>query len=160
MGVRHFMALVCVGAVAVAAVTACDVGDRVAGDINGDHRVDVLDLQIIVAQVLHSPNAAITSGLSGSGHVSVLDFQRALAQAKRSGHLDGLPPTKPVCKVYFSRYQDGWVVEPVEQKEESVCVAVALSHAARFDRPSRSISPPTTERYLFRLTSNAPPVSA
>jgi hypothetical protein len=161
MAVKHFMALVCVSVVAVTAVMARDVGDVVSGDVNGDHRVDVLDLQIIIAKVLDSPNAAIVNGLSGDGRANVLDFQRALAQAQHPGQPVETPPAKNVLKGCFFVHQGEWTVEPAGQTEEPGNVDTSsLSRSPCFDRPTRCVIPIVTERYLFRLTPNAPPVFA
>ena len=160
MRTRHWMVIACAFAVVMAAVLSRDMGDVVAGDLNGDHRVDILDLQCLVSNILFSTQPQRLAGFSEDGCRNVLDFQRMLAQTQQTGSPVSVPPTKPVCKVCFFSYQGGWTLEPVAEKEESERLNVPLCQSTHVEYPSPVIPPLTTERYLFRLTSNAPPVCA
>lgn len=157
MSARRLTVLLSVGALAMAAVIALDRGDIASGARHGIHRVNILDLQSIVAKVLHPVESGIGRDADNRKSVNVLDLQRALTRAHHYGSPTRVPSTKPACKVCFFRYQDGRLLDPTEEDAESE-EAVPVSMPSRvFSRPARSIVPRSTERYLFRLTPNAPP---
>jgi hypothetical protein len=161
MKTRYFIALISVIALALPALGVRDGWAVAQGDVNGDQRIDVLDLQIIIARALQTAHVADKAGLGGDEHANVLDFQRALSQVQLRGHSHGVPASKPSSKGCFFAHQTRWTLDPVEQKADSGVVAtVPIPRSARFDRPDRSLIPRGIERYLFILTPNAPPVCA
>lgn len=162
MNTKAFIVLLSVCALAITGFAVSEMGDTAFGNASNVHRISILDLQSIVARVLHPAGADVSGGGNGRATLNVLDLQRALAQAQQFGHPIGTFPAKPACKVCFFRHQSqaGWLLEPAERHAEPEDVASTSEPVRVFVRPARSILPTATERYLFRLTSNAPPCLA
>ena len=149
MQAKHWIRLICAVAISIPVLGVREFGACASADVNGDHRVDVLDLQVIIAKALHS------------GHSNVLDFQRALRQVQFGRHDREIPPSKPggPDSCVFS-YQTGRMADLVDREVESESTVVfppVLSEPG--EHAERTIVPTTTERYLFILTPNAPPFS-
>ncbi len=150
MQTRHCIRLICAVAIAIPVLGVREFGACASADVNGDHRVDVLDLQVIIARALHA------------GHTNVLDFQRVLHQMQLGKHDRQIPPARPggPDNCIFS-YQTGRMADLVDRPVESESTVVfppVLTEPG--EHPERCIVPTTTERYLFILTPNAPPFSA
>jgi len=125
-----------------------------AQDLNGDTRVDVLDVQMLVASLLSRGNT--DPDLNGDGRVDVLDLQAFLACEGRADS-QGLPgPSK--CPPALSPAPTS-APQPQPYAAMSDVLAEEPEHALSRSRevaPRRSARTGTI-RYLFRLTSHAPP---
>ena len=147
----------CIVALGLASVLAPGGHLSIIGDTNGDHAIDILDIQAVVAQVMgDAPSAA--GDVNADGRVDILDLQRVVAQAtqadKPAKSPDGtprpeatLPSSAPVflCltphgQVVFGLVSDG---SDVSRQWEEASVSSRLSTQI--------------ERYLFTLTPHAPP---
>ena len=140
----------CAVAISMPILGVREFAGSAAADVNGDSRVNVLDLQAILAKALHS------------GNTSVLDFQRALREVQFGKHDREIPPSKPCGPdVCVFAYQTGRMADLVNRDFETAATVVlppALSEPG--EHPQRCIIPATTGRYLFILTPNAPPFCA
>lgn len=140
---------------------ACDGGDGVAGDANGDSIVDVRDLQVLVVKVLAGVERLGVGDLNGDSRVNVLDFQQALAQVHRPERHSTTPRARIACRGCFFHYQKGWVAEPTPRKLEPACLILPPSTMQEpLEHPIRIVIATTSNRYLFRITPNAPPLFA
>lgn len=162
MLLRRCVRLICAVAISIPAIGVRDYGVFALADVNGDQRVDVLDLQAIIAKALQSDNAGNTPGGRPVGPSSVLDFQRALRDVQLGRHERQIPASKPTGPdtCVFS-YQTGRMADLFNHEIETASTVVlppVLSEPGL--HVERCIVPTTTERYLFILTPNAPPFSA
>jgi hypothetical protein len=130
-----------------------------SADVNGDRRVDVLDLQAIIAKALLPGDAGDRQGERVAGHSSVLDFQRALREVQLGRHEREIPvsmPSGPESCVF--NYQTGRMADLVDREVESAASIVFPPLPTEpGEHVERCIIPVTMERYLFILTPNAPP---
>lgn len=124
-------------------------------DANGDRAVDVLDVQLVIAQVLQGDAALERADVNQDGHVDILDFQRILQEAQDSEADEPVqddaspdavlvrgPDVPPTLRVRIPEIvQNG--TEPANTIRPAVDEVRCRS--------------PRTERYTFHLTSNAPP---
>jgi len=138
-----------------------DLGLIKGGDANGDHAVDVLDVQTVVARVLSDVSPDGCADVNSDGAIDILDLQCILAQLTHADapHKQVPPESKPDARI---------------PADHSLRVPVVLADAAGFvpregvlpaSTPYRSVDPfsgisTQTERYLFTLTPNAPPECA
>lgn len=64
------------------------------GDTNGDRKVDVLDVQCVVAEVLNTKGGAAGADVNSDGRVDVLDYQCIVAGARAGAQ--GQTPAEPL----------------------------------------------------------------
>lgn len=133
-------------------------GERVAplkSDTNGDEQVDILDLQVLVSRML-----LIQGEGTAEGSVCVLDFQRALKEARLPAQPASAQSPKSKCQGTFFNHQIFQKdVKPVHQAAAPLALMLVFARGV-FQPPVRKVLPPCNERYLFKLTPNAPPVLA
>ncbi len=122
------------------------------GDVNGDKKVNILDLQMMVTNML-----AVTDDSQVPFEISILDLQKTLDQTGESEQPIPIGNISYVCEVTFSSSSD----YPVIQKSALHCVLTPSPAQIRLARACASFAhaPITTrtERYVYRLTPNAPP---
>lgn len=150
---------VCVASIA----TAPMVGplDPMRGDLNGDARIDVLDLQSLTAALLEG-GGRTEADLNGDGRVDVLDYQRALAQRVEE-EPGGLPeiPNRPDSKGIMPPplRLDG--AQPSFDRIVARLAPVQTSLPLLSGRrEANTAACPQIQRYLFNLTPHAPPFAA
>jgi len=150
-----------VASAALLAAGFCVPASR-AGDVNGDAVIDVLDVQRVFAAGAEGSADRVRYDLNNDGKVDILDMHIVLSNATygQSGNRDAQDPptpdataTVPAPQQFFSLLAPAPVLSrPVVETARSEAVLVWLACAAH--PPSR------TERYLFNLTPNAPPLPA
>jgi len=129
------------------------------GDVNSDGRVDVLDLQAVVADVLDRGAERTETDVNGDGCVDIRDFQSTFTQTEDPAEKEEAPSDEevdPAC--HFANDS------PVSPKRavHSECV---LSWDEDEDSPQEFESdrllfrPPDNARYRYKLTPHAPPLS-
>lgn len=160
MGNRQLIALLSAATLALAAVCPSSQRDSVSGDTNGDHRVDVLDIQAVLDATIAERRDNTFTDVNGDGETNILDLQ--LTQTQATGPAEGrnvaddrVPPK--ACHFANPPFPSADLHRPL--------VLVTLSQSSAPPRPPRSnadvgIRDSRTERYLYRLTSNAPPSCA
>lgn len=131
------------------------------GDINGDHCVNVFDLQTLVSQMLASTLPAREADVNNDGQVDVCDLQFILARLNAQTSSEELPlpgkKTPPGIIVTPDRFWMGAdkgtaeVLHPNREETQALLF---------FHDESLAVLSPRTERYLYTLTENAPPFSA
>ncbi len=129
---------------------------NMAKDLNGDTRIDVLDMQLLVSALLCRGN--VKSDLNGDGRVDVLDLQAFLADEGCADDQDtpipmGYPPAlAPAPAAAPQPHAAAWWLHLVSTP--------ALGEALPSSPNVVPLHPASTEtmRYLFRLTSHAPPI--
>ncbi len=154
--------VVSVAVCTVAAGGLCLPPASPVGDANGDTAVDVLDLQVVIAQVLggaseKSPKADV----NGDGRVDVRDFQCMLDLTRQADTGDPLPgdqeKDRQAVVVRTDRLATPvrpWRYALIPDNEEP-------AQRTRRHYPRRVLSPtPRTERYAYCLLPNAPPHAA
>ncbi|HUW61235.1 MAG TPA: dockerin type I repeat-containing protein [Candidatus Bathyarchaeia archaeon] len=156
-----------VGVVVCSLLMAAAVGPVVfvslQGDVNGDGRVDVLDAQLLVAQVVKSPrSSAVAQSAAGpadanrDGAINVLDLQYTLAR------VNGAPPEQAPAPA-DSKSPKGKTVRAYSWAPLVVLAVATIAPVAQRPKVTRfSVWPPralgsSTQRYLFTLTPHAPP---
>lgn len=131
----------------------------VQGDVNGDGRVDVLDAQLLVAQVVKSPDACASprADANQDGQINVLDLQYTLARVNGAETENKPAPAKdpsPKCTVTSFHGLGGPLVRLTGMLEP----ATVHPRMARLLSGPPRVLPSSTQRYLFTLTPHAPPV--
>ena len=151
----HFIRFWCVAVLCAAVVTAGSAPPILSSDVNGDRRVDVRDIQRIIAGVLTRESGA-GGDVNGDGRIDVLDLHQALCHASRpSGPDDRSPEDSAPGGCCFS-YQSLWVVA-VETRLDETFADTTAATLPRVSHADRTPMPAKTGRYLLRLTANAPP---
>ena len=149
--------IACLLAVSLTAMALWGPSSPAAADANGDHQVDILDIQMVVGHVLGGPGASAQADVNGDGRVDVLDLQRIVSQATQD-----VPPEQDTPQ---DSRPEGVMpsgvcvpIAPVWAKAVAVLVAPEdTGKAARWPRQADLPVPAKTERYLFTLTPHAPP---
>jgi hypothetical protein len=163
---RQLLALVCL--VSFVWVTMVSPFTRTcSADATGDNHVDVLDVQTLVSEVFNGRGATTPTDVNSDGEVNILDFQHVVFYTFQPNLFDlqhpseeeelppGVLPREPghlfSCQApaRVARYETFQVVLEPSQR---VCREVSET------RPS--LTSRRTERYLYRLTPNAPPFCA
>jgi len=152
-------------AVACSVMISATVGSFSAakcnGDINGDYRVDIRDVQTLLSEMLSGVIPENEADVNTDGQIDVCDLQFMLAQinvqpfSKEPAPLDDKTPCAILVAAvrYWMRADTG----AVEILRPDTC-ETRLSLRSH-DEPL-VVLPTHTERYLFTLTENAPPSPA
>ncbi len=152
-------ALICSVGISAAVGPFCSSVCR--GDINGDHRVNIIDAQQLVAQMLTGAIPAAEADVNRDGQVDVRDLQFVLARMDaQTSSEDPVPSEKKSPRAILVSTERFWVraytsaidIVRVDSDEKRV-----FHHFS--DAPFITLSP-HTERYLYTLTANAPPFLA
>ena len=153
MRIKRLLVVVCV---ITMVFTAYHIQSSVVvrGDVNKDTRVDILDIQRTIADTVDSGRC------TSPENTGILAFQQTLAEASAPRPHRDVPPAHSGSQGCYFSFQGGWQIMAPAYLSESLSWTFAEPQSPAFDRPSRSLSPAARERYLFRLTSNAPPVCA
>ena len=128
------------------------------GDANGDHRVNIQDVQIVIAEILQGSRSNHDGDVNGDGRVDVLDFQVVLHRATQARAQQEWPPAdaKSDKAVPTARTRSLTSVE-----NRAVVVRANLENSGVSSSVSSDplvIFSPKTERYFFNLTAHAPPL--
>ncbi len=128
------------------------------GDANGDHRVNIQDVQIVIAEILQGSRSNPDGDVNGDGRVDVLDFQFVLNQATQARAQEEGPPVEARAKnaVVITK-----VRQPLGFEKREVVVRANLADKAGSSPISFDplvIFSPKTVRYVFNLTAHAPPL--
>lgn len=155
---RHMVA----GAVAAAlAVTGgmCVCPDRaVPGDMNGDSRIDILDLQGIVICVLSSGNRNCSGDINRDGKINILDFQRMVDEASQTPERPRKNSAPRHWHAVVSKHAgeaERWLSARSSDINESLSCS-RIHCLTGIDLGHFSFE---TQRYFFTLTPHAPPFS-
>jgi len=131
------------------------------GDVNGDHLVNILDVQTLTASVLGGGVPSSEMDANRDGQVDVRDLQFILGRlnSRPSSELPSPSEEKTPCAVivaanHFGARTDAGTVEIVNPSDDEARAALY------FHAESRIVLSSHTERYLFSLTPNAPPFLA
>lgn len=157
MQFRNILACVLATGVACSPVVAHFAPLR--GDLNGDGRFDVLDLQGLASALLNDVERP-EADVNGDGQVDILDFQLALAQPEAE------PPEMPEMPPAHGRKG---IAPPLVRADAQPSSERIFALFPRFAPPrpfpicrraaEESVTP-QTQRYLFKLTPHAPPFAA
>lgn len=131
------------------------------GDTNGDHQVDVRDLQVVIAQVLGGGvSSAQNADVNSDGKVDICDYQYILDQAGQSSpgdpgsDSDSAPKAVTADRMGLPMYRGDVCLPPasIDQVDSNVKIRAT-------QRGARESSPAETRRYTFTLIPHAPPKS-
>jgi hypothetical protein len=136
------------------------------GDVNGDGRVDVLDAQLLVAQVVKSSQSAVAAqpaspqaDANHDGQINVLDLQYTLARVNGTAPEQVPTPTD-------SRSPKGTTARAYSWASLVVLAVATVALETQRPRLTRHIVLPpralasSTQRYLLTLTPHAPPFTS
>ncbi len=158
MRIRALFVCAVASSVAMSAVWAPFCIPVCRGDINGDHCVNVFDVQALISQMLAGAMSAHEADVNSDGQVDVCDLQFILARLNAETSSDEPPSpgkkTPPGILVVADRFwmgMDKGVAEILHPNMGETEVSLPFH-----DEPLAALSP-RTERYLFTLTENAPP---
>jgi len=152
-----YLSILCVVGMSLAQVAQHEI---CCGDTNGDHRVNVQDVQIVIAEILGGAQPGGVSDINADGHVNVLDLQFVLHQATRARPQEESTSSKTEPDKAILVKHSGFAVD-AENRPALGGVNVESSPIL-----SRIVSEPVvicslkTQRYLLTLTAHAPPVCA
>jgi hypothetical protein len=129
--------------------------------IDEDRAVNVLDLQMLLAQVLCDSTEVDGSDINVDGDVNILDIQRLLSEATEvKGSKSEYVPLPEVLAILPAAAGFSHGILPRIRSQLSLpCVDTqSFSQCSEIEgfRPVSAYR----ERYLFNLTSHAPPVCA
>ncbi len=159
MVARRLLVWAVIYSVAAASCTIPCSSLDLRGDLNGDNRTDIRDLQVLVAQIVAGSASAKKADLNRDGRVDVRDLQLILARLKSpvtSGQ--DIPSDKNIPRT----------VSPSQESRLQLESCIAKGLLPRDDQKARSFTnradgqavlTPQEERYLLTLTANAPPAS-
>ena len=145
------------GACFVAAAMAPCTLPAPSGDANGDNRVDVLDLQAIIIQVLAGELQDSRADVNRDGRVDILDFQSALDRASMDEPAPAPPAGDREDAVFHARAHGPNPPAPSQAVSffppgKRVTTAALRARSV----PSR-LQSARVARYTYGLTPNAPP---
>jgi hypothetical protein len=131
-----------------------------SGDVNDDRVVNVLDAQATIAVVLGGTAQAGGTDVNRDGRVDILDLQvilarlNGLALPEPAAPADSKTPRAILVSAdrSWARVTTACAIEILGHKREEARLA------ARFSAEPPEIYTPVEERYLFTLTANAPPL--
>jgi hypothetical protein len=160
MGKRQTISLMLAATLVAASAVSTTGPPRLSGDVNGDRRVNVLDIQAVIGGALAVEKPCHCTDVNGDGHTDVLDFQLTQSRAVESSDEPSFPSEGPpleACYVSGAALSVLWV--------DRSTVDVVVPAAQPVVRPSAPIDDARardskTARYLYQLTPNAPPVHA
>jgi len=154
--------LLCAVLISIPILGIREIGTFSRSDVNGDQRVDVLDLQSIIAKTIQNDSKGTAAGGGAAASDNVLGLQRALREVQLGRHSREIPRSKPgVPDSCVFSYQTGRMADLVDREFETASIVFlppVLSEPG--EHVERCIIPTTAGRYLFILTPNAPPFSA
>jgi hypothetical protein len=152
-------AILMVGTVVLASMLPASQEGVRPTDVNGDSLVDIFDVQAIVADLLTRMPAA-EADVNKDGQVDIFDLQVAVAEASETTPTTEAPKESPVPdtgilpRVELPPVQAPSISRLAKIIEDDVQSLWNQGHE-EFFQPL-----PETARYLFRLTSHAPPAFA
>ena len=158
---KHILVFVCLAPMAIASVFGhVGYNDR-RGDANGDRCVNILDVQKVVSQVLHGPDGKTLADVNHDGDVDIRDLQYVLHCAEKSRSEKDAEPTD-TDRGKATVGSPGKLYAKARVHTHFIIAADGDSETPDF----RSVDFPLVtcdtqvERYLFTLTSHAPPLYA
>ncbi len=134
-----------------------------SGDVNGDGKVDVLDIHCVMAAALAGGEGAEHCDLNADGRTDIFDLQLVLASATLGAPPEdaGKTPAKPLARLPL---QASSALPQLPARSLSLLAELppdSASHRALCAQLADfAPSPLRTERFLFTLTPHAPPVFA
>jgi dockerin type I repeat protein len=160
--VTRFVTYACVIAMTAATVVVVQPVAQTRGDTNQDGRIDVLDIQTVVAEVLAGATPEGLSDVNADGRVDVRDFQLTLGESKQAPEESDLPEETDADS--YVAYVPVRTLAFAHPELRRIDVLTVL-HTQDDEQPSLlptcdEFLPPQTERYLYRLTPHAPPTCA
>jgi len=131
------------------------------GDVNSDHKINILDIQTVMFQVIHGSRPEAEADVNGDGKTDIRDFQFVLFQANQPRSEEETSPTetsrnKAVPGKQLRLIAQAQCRNPAVVDTDRDEARPAFHFLSQF--PVVRIST-RTERYLFTLTPHAPPVS-
>lgn len=128
------------------------------GDANGDHRVNIQDVQIVITQILQGSRSNQYGDVNGDGRVDVLDFQVVLHRATQARAQQEWPTADAKSHKAVLTVRTRSLVS-VENRP--VVLRANIENSGGSSSVSSDplvIFSPKTERYFFNLTAHAPPL--
>lgn len=163
---RQLLALVCLVSFVWVTMVSPFIG-TCSADATGDNHVNILDVQTLVSEVFTGHDSTAQTDVNSDGEVNILDFQHMVFHTSRPAlfHLhhpceeDELPPrVSPREPGHF------FCCQALARLDRYVTSRVVLEPSQRVYREvsmtRSSLTCRRTERYLYRLTPNAPPFCA
>lgn len=154
---RHFTTYLSIIALLGMSVASPARYETDVGDANGDHQVNIHDVQIVIAEILQGSRSNHDGDVNGDGRVDVLDFQLVLNQATQPRAQEERSPVEAKAKNAVVTTK---VRQPVNLEKREVVVRANLGDTAGLSPVSFAplvIFSPKTVRYFFNLTAHAPP---
>lgn len=130
------------------------------GDANGDQRVDVLDIQAVIAAVLNGGAPTAGADVNGDKRVDILDYQLIVTRVNQAQPAPKRVPDTPESGV-VARSPECCLLADMR-----IVRLVAPSADSRDAQGLRAFSAPPVplsaraELYLHGLRPNAPPIAA
>lgn len=131
------------------------------GDVNGDHRVNIFDVQSLVSQMVAGAIPADGADVNSDGQIDVCDLQFILARLNTQTPSEEPTPagktTPPGILLSVDHFWLGVdkgvaaILRPNTDETRS---------SLRFHDEPLTVLSSRTERYLYTLTENAPPFPA
>jgi len=157
LGKRSLIALICTSALLGSTALPQAGFVQIPGDVNGDRRVDVLDIQAVIGGMLASGERNRLTDLNRDGQTDVLDLQLVLSWAQQPAEERERPPEGLPRDAGRYLCQD---LSPAKLERRATALAVPeppqRKRGALF-AAGPSVASSRTERYLFQLTPHAPP---
>lgn len=157
---RRLTTYVLLGAVVTAGLAGPRALLSLDNDANGDREVNVLDVQVAVANVLSDPSRTGPADVNADGRVDILDLQRILSQAattdapKQDAPAEREPKaTPPAPFVPLTIAATGRITADTDHQ-----TAAIRAMWSKIERVAPMAA--QTERYLYTLTPHAPPRNA
>jgi len=147
-------------ALAAATVAVTDGNERAYGDVNSDGQIDVLDLQVVIADVLDGGTPASAADVNGDGCIDVRDFQLALSKAHQSHEDDDPPPSDDVYGLPQVSNKTLRLARLDWREDIAAILACQHTSATPHECSCPLVRPTRSQRYLFQLTPHAPPACA
>lgn len=155
---RHFTTYLSIIAILAMSLASPPRHGIDVGDANGDHQVNIQDVQIVIAEILQGSRCNHDGDVNGDGRVDVLDFQFVLNQATQARAQEEGPPVEAKSKraVLASK-----VRQPLNHEKREAVVRVNLRDSVGSSPVSSAplvIFSSKTVRYTLNLTAHAPPL--
>jgi hypothetical protein len=130
------------------------------GDTNGDHRVNVQDVQIVIAEILDDVHPGDVGDINADGYVNVLDLQLVLHQATRARPQEESTSSKTKPDKAIPVKHNGFAIDAENRPALAGVNADTLPTVSAINSDPVVICSLKTERYLLTLTAHAPPAWA
>lgn len=134
------------------------------GDANGDHQINILDVQTLISEVMDNSHLNSQTDVNADGEVNILDLQYTLSHRTQSVRENQPAPSerKPAPAVPMKQHRQYRGLAQVPQYRIEIAHLTLPGTPLRLGCTKQFLPKVSsrTERYLFKLTPHAPPLSA